>query len=93
MNAQEIKSALYQKGFSLGMLAEAAALSKVSFSAVIHRKSHSLKVATVISKALECDVENVFPDIPEYHKEHIAPPRDALKRAEKIADLQQRLAS
>ncbi|GGA95924.1 helix-turn-helix domain-containing protein [Agarivorans gilvus] len=93
MNAQEIKTSLYQKGFTLGMLAEATDTTASSFSAVIHRKSHSQRIANIISKALDCAVEDVFPDIPEYSLSHIKPPRNSLKRAEKIAALQQRLAS
>ncbi|WP_432460826.1 helix-turn-helix domain-containing protein [Agarivorans sp. QJM3NY_25] len=92
MTSEEIKNELYQKGYTLRLLADASGLCRTGFTNVINRRDKSRNVAGVIAKALERPIAEVFPDMPEYTDGYARPARGNARDA-KLEELQQRLAS
>lgn len=66
MNHEEIKAAIYEKGFTLVMIAECINKHPSHISAVIHRRNTSSVIAKAIAKVIGKPVEQVFPDVPAY---------------------------
>lgn len=67
MDSQKIKMELAQRGFDFSMLAKALGKSPSLISKVAARKARSQAVAAAIAKALDLAIEDVFPDVHEYH--------------------------
>lgn len=72
MDSQKIKMELAKRGFDFSMLAKALGKSPSLISKVAARKARSQAVAVALAKALERPIEDVFPDVEEYH--HGVPP-------------------
>jgi lambda repressor-like predicted transcriptional regulator len=70
MDPFEIKQGLAKKGCSIAIIARALDLSNTTVSTTIHRKGQSKRAAIAIAKVLGKPVENVFPDVPAYFKNH-----------------------
>jgi hypothetical protein len=90
MEAEAIKQALRDKGFTFALIGEAIEVNANVVSAVCYRRTISGKVAKAVAKALDKSVAEVFPDIPSYGQPSL--PRGAAREA-KAAELQQLLAS
>ncbi|CAI86600.1 helix-turn-helix domain-containing protein [Pseudoalteromonas translucida] len=66
MNHEEIKAAIYKKGYTLAMVAECINKHPSHISSIIHRRNTSSVIANAIAKAIDMPVEQVFPDVPAY---------------------------
>lgn len=67
MDTDQIKKELSARGFDFSMLAQALGKSPSLISKVAARKARSRAVADALAKALNKPVEQVFPDVTEYH--------------------------
>lgn len=89
MDRETIKFELKKKGYSLSMIADALGCSPVNVQQVLKRLNHSYRVANAVATVLDLPITEVFPDVPSYADAmHFA-----TTRAERVAQLQQRLAS
>lgn len=84
MDSQKIKMELAQRGFDFSMLAKALGKSPSLISKVASRKARSHAVAVAIAKALDRPIEDVFPDVSEYHS---AVPKNRRERKQKEREL------
>lgn len=66
MDHNEIKAAIYEKGYTLAMVAECINKRPSHVSSIIHRRNTSSVIANAIAKVLDLPVEQVFPDVPAY---------------------------
>ncbi|WP_418608869.1 helix-turn-helix domain-containing protein [Pseudoalteromonas sp. US3C1013] len=66
MNHEEIKAAIYEKGYTLAMIAECINKHPSHISSIIHRRNTSSVIAKAIAKVIDKPVEQVFPDVPAY---------------------------
>ncbi|MCC5856215.1 MAG: helix-turn-helix domain-containing protein [Idiomarina sp.] len=62
MKPEQIKYAIYSKGFDLTMLSNVLDKSPSLISKVIHGKGRSYVVAEAVAKILEMSVSEVFPN-------------------------------
>lgn len=90
MEAEAIKQALYNKGFSFALLGQALGIKSNVVSGVCHRRTVSKTTAEAIAKVLEKPVAEVFPDVESYRKPSL--PKGKARDA-KQAELKQLLAS
>ncbi|RUO59422.1 helix-turn-helix domain-containing protein [Pseudidiomarina insulisalsae] len=84
MDSQKIKMELAQRGYDFSMLAKALGKSPSLISKVAARKARSYVVAQALAKALQRPVEEVFPDVEQYHG---AAPRSETERKQKEREL------
>lgn len=84
MDSQKIKMELAKRGFDFSMLANALGKSPSLISKVAARKARSRLVAQALAKALERPIDEVFPDVEEYHHDV---PRAAQDRKQKEREL------
>ncbi|RTE87479.1 MULTISPECIES: helix-turn-helix transcriptional regulator [Gammaproteobacteria] len=84
MDKNQIKKELATQGYDLTMVAEALDKSPSLISKVVARQAKSKGVAEAIAKILGKNVEEVFPDVPEYNHEV---PSTHSERASKISEL------
>ncbi|WP_321276957.1 helix-turn-helix domain-containing protein [Thiomicrorhabdus indica] len=75
MKHEEIKSALAQRGYTLAAACETMDRSYVQFYNVTHRLAKSAYIAKAIAVLIDKTVEEVFPDVPQYHA-HQQLPKD-----------------
>lgn len=80
MLANEIKKALYARGYDQSMLAEVLGVSPGLVSKVIQRKAKSFRVARAVARVIEKDVLDVFPEL--------ASVREVEKTTERTAKLE-----
>jgi len=90
MEADAIKQALHDKGFTFAMIGEALNINSNVVSGVCYRRTTSKQVAEAVAKALGKSVSDVFPDVESYQRPRL--PRGSARVA-KQAELQQLLAS
>ena len=90
MEAEAIKQALHDKGFTFAMIGEALSINSNVVSGVCYRRTTSKQVAEAVAKALGKPVTDVFPDVESYQRARLPSGRD---RAAKKAELLQLLAS
>ncbi|MCH8493940.1 MAG: helix-turn-helix domain-containing protein [Idiomarina sp.] len=62
MKPNEIKQAIYEKGYDLTMIAEVLGKSPSLVSKVLHNKARSFLVAKGIAQILGQDIRQVFPN-------------------------------
>lgn len=84
MDAERIKEGLRENGFSLSLIADALGRSPSLVSKVVKRQAKSLEVAKAISRALDKQVSEVFPDVPEYGKRLVPSKRDKVEYQETL---------
>ncbi|MRJ41059.1 helix-turn-helix domain-containing protein [Idiomarina sp. FenBw--71] len=82
MDSAKIKKELRRRGFDYSMLAEALNKSPSLISKVVARKAKSQPVALAIAKALELEIEEVFPDVEAYHHKPLTPAEREQKQQE-----------
>lgn len=82
MDTKQIKAALEEKDCNFSILAEAIGKTYSAVYGVCQRKIDSAAIATLIAKAIETPVEDVFPDKPQYH-----PAYDAQAQQRKSVEL------
>lgn len=85
MDSQQIKKELLRRGFDFTMIAEALGKSPSLVSKVAARKARSQPVAMAIAKAIERDIEEVFPDVEAYQHRPLSPEQRKQKQRELIA--------
>lgn len=90
MEAEAIKQALHEKGFTFSMIADELGMAPNMLSGVCYRRTTSKKAAEAIAKILDKPVTEVFPDVESYSKPRL-PTGNA--REAKRAELRQLLAS
>jgi Ner family transcriptional regulator len=88
MNYETIKTELGNKGYSMSMIAAALKCTPVNVHQVCKRSNSSYRVANAVATALECQIIDVFPDVPSYQNVKVF----NTSREERIEALQQRLA-
>lgn len=89
MDHETIKTELRKKGYSLSMIAVALDCSPTNIQQVCKRTNNSLRVANAIATALDLDIKEVFPDVPNYLEVNFL----STTRQQRIDQLKQRLAS
>tara|TARA_B110000211_G_scaffold54451_2_gene60381 strand:- start:1335 stop:1604 length:270 start_codon:yes stop_codon:yes gene_type:complete len=89
MDYETIKIELSNKGYSMSMIATALKCSPVNIHQVCKRANRSYRVANAIAVVLDKEIKDIFPDVESYHNVKVFD----TSREERIADLQQRLAS
>lgn len=87
MLANEIKNALYARGYDQSMLAEVLGVSPGLVSKVIQRKAKSFRVARAVARVIEKDVFDVFPELASVREVE-----KATKRTAKLEKLRATLA-
>ncbi|RUO49522.1 helix-turn-helix domain-containing protein [Pseudidiomarina donghaiensis] len=85
MDSQQIKKELMRRGFDFSMIAEVLGKSPSLVSKVASRKARSQAVAVALAKAIEREIEEVFPDIEAYHHKPITPEQRKQKQRELVA--------
>lgn len=90
MEAEAIKQALHEKGFTFAMIGEALNINSNVVSGVCYRRTTSKQVAVAVAKCLGKPVTEVFPDVESYRRTRL--PRGNARLA-KQAELEQLLAS
>lgn len=88
MLANEIKNALYARGYEQSMLAEVLGVSPGLVSKVIQRKAKSFRVARAVARVIEKDVFDVFPELARVREVE-----KATKRTAKLEKLRAELAN
>lgn len=87
MNYQEIKQALDKQGYNVAAAAKVLGKTSSHINQVGQRKMKSRMVAIGLAALIEKPVEEVFPDIPAYHKDPKA------EREKKVAAGREKLAA
>lgn len=77
MKPEEIKQAIYQKGYDLSMIADVLGKSPSLVSKVVSGRARSLVVAEAIAKILEKNVNQVLPSQCDTFKGKIPKSSDA----------------
>lgn len=85
MDSKQIKKELMRRGFDFTMIAEALGKSPSLVSKVAARKARSQPVALAIAKAIEQNIEDVFPDIEAYHHRPLTSEQRKQKQRELVA--------
>lgn len=70
MQPDEIKQALAEKGYTIEVISSVLKRNRHTVSSVIRRKTTSRAIALAISKAIDKDIKDVFPDMTSYHASH-----------------------
>lgn len=68
MDASQIRIALISKGLNYSVISNILDVSKTSVSCVAHRTRTSHRIAVAIATALDKEIKEVFPDVPDYHR-------------------------
>jgi len=74
-----------RRGFDFSMIAEVLGKSPSLVSKVASRKARSHPVAVALAKAIERDIEEVFPDVEAYHNRPLTPEQRKQKQRELVA--------
>lgn len=85
MDSKQIKKELMRRGFDFSMIAEALGKSPSLVSKVASRKARSQPVALAIAKALDMEIDEVFPDIDAYHQQPMTAEQRKQKQRELVA--------
>ena len=84
MDKNQIKKALAEKGYDFSIVAHAIERSPSLISKVVARQARSRIVAMALAKAIDKPIQEVFPDVEEYHNPL---PTSSSGRARKAAEL------
>lgn len=83
MTKDQIKKGLAERGYDFSLIAKVIQRSPSLLSKVAARKARSLPAALAIAKALDCSVQEVFPDVADYHVKRLTTEKErAVKEAE-----------
>ena len=77
MDAKHILNALHSKGLSYRRLANMLDVSKALISNVSARRASSHRIAVALATAIDKPIEQVFPDVPAYHRPYVPPAQAA----------------
>lgn len=68
MDAKRIRELLHAKGYNFTRIAKVVGMSDVYVAMVADRKRHSHLIAVAIATAIGRPINQVFPDVPQYHE-------------------------